>query len=131
MSLIKVVAGVITNKNKFLIARRKKGKTLELMWEYPGGKVKKNEEEKEALKRELFEEFNIETDIKNFITESIHNYGTYKINLRAYYVKHVSGNFKLKDHDEIAWISKKEFTRYEFAPADLKINAFLKKNFDV
>ena len=43
MSYIKVVAGVIIKENKILIARRKKGKSLECMWEYTGGKVEKNE----------------------------------------------------------------------------------------
>ena len=64
MSYIKVVAGVIIKENKILIARRKKGKSLEFMWEYPGGKVEENESEKECLKRELLEEFSIETEIK-------------------------------------------------------------------
>lgn len=128
MSTIKVVAGVIFNKNKFLIARRKKGKKLEYKWEYPGGKVEEKESEKDALKRELFEEFEIKIAVKNFIIESYYDYGEFKINLRAYFVEHLAGDFRLKDHDDIAWISKNELSKYEFAPADLKINEYLKKN---
>tara|TARA_Y200000002_G_C22357293_1_gene527581 strand:+ start:209 stop:604 length:396 start_codon:yes stop_codon:yes gene_type:complete len=131
MNLIKVVAGVIFDKNRFLIARRKKGKKLEYLWEYPGGKVEEKENDEDALKRELFEEFEIEIAVKKFITESYYDYGEYRINLRAYFVEHLAGDFKLKDHDDIAWISKKELSKYEFAPADLKINEFLKKNFNV
>ena len=54
---IKVVAAVIKKNNKILIARRKKGKHLEFKWEYPGGKLENNEDEKSGLKRELEEEF--------------------------------------------------------------------------
>ena len=53
MKYLKVVAAVIKQKDKILIARRKKGKHLELKWEYPGGKLEKYEDEIAALKREL------------------------------------------------------------------------------
>ena len=128
MSYIKVVAGVIIKENKILIARRKKGKSLEFMWEYPGGKVEENESEKECLKRELLEEFSIETEIKQFLTESFHDYGSFKINLRAYLVTHISGDFQLTDHDQVEWITKEEFLNYDFAPADLPINEYLIEN---
>ncbi len=45
MKYLKVVAAVIKQEDKFLIARRKKGKHLELKWEYPGGKLEKFEDE--------------------------------------------------------------------------------------
>ena len=51
---LKIVAGIITNeKNEILIARRKKNKKDFLKWEFPGGKVEKNEENRTALSREL------------------------------------------------------------------------------
>lgn len=128
MSYIKVVAAVIIKDAKVLIARRKQGKSLEFMWEYPGGKVEVNENEKDSLKRELLEEFSIETEVKDYLTESFHDYGSFKINLRAYLVNHISGDFKLTDHDQVAWVTVKEFSKYEFAPADLPINQFLFKN---
>lgn len=128
MSYIKVVAAVIIKDQKVLIARRKQGKSLEFMWEYPGGKVEANENEKDSLKRELLEEFSIETEVKDYLTESFHDYGSFKINLRAYLVNHTSGDFKLTDHDQVAWVTIKEFPNYEFAPADLPINQYLLKN---
>ena len=128
MSYIKVVAGVIIKGNKILIARRKKGKSLEIMWEYPGGKVEENESEKESLKRELLEEFCIDTEIKQYLTESFHDYGSFKINLRAYLVTHIPGDFQLIDHDQVEWVTKEEFLNYNFAPADLPINEYLIEN---
>ena len=43
MKIVDVVAAVIfDNEGKILIAKRKKGKTLENHWEFPGGKVENN-----------------------------------------------------------------------------------------
>ena len=125
---IRVVAAIIKKNDKILIARRKKGTHLEFKWEYPGGKDEENENEKDALKRELLEEFEIFSEIDEYITESFHEYDENKINLRAYSVKHLSGNFKLNDHDKIEWITVKELLKYDFAPADIPINNYLIQN---
>ena len=125
---IKVVAAVIVKENKFLIARRREGKHLEFRWEYPGGKVENNENEKESLKRELKEEFDISASIDDYITESFYEYDKAKINLKAYFVKNYSGTIKLTVHDKINWIKIDELNNYEFAPADIPINNYLIKN---
>ena len=126
--MIKVVAALIKKDNKFLIARRKKGKHLEFKWEYPGGKVEDNEDEKEALKRELKEEFDISVTVGKFITESYYDYEKININLRVYMIEIFSGNFKFIDHDKIEWIKSDEFENYDFAPADIPINEYIIKN---
>ena len=51
--MIEVVAGVIYNDNKFLIAQRKFNKDQGGLWEFPGGKVESGETYQEALKREI------------------------------------------------------------------------------
>ena len=125
MKYLKVVAAVIKQKDKILIARRKKGKHLELKWEYPGGKLEKYEDEIAALKRELKEEFSIDTEISKYLTESFYEYENININLRAYLVENFSGNFNLKDHDKIDWIKIEDIEKYDFAPADIPINNYL------
>jgi len=128
MKYLKVVAAVIKQKDKILIARRKKGKHLELKWEYPGGKLEKYEDEIAALKRELKEEFSIDTEISKYLTESFYEYENININLRAYLVENFSGNFNLKDHDKIDWIKIEDIEKYDFAPADIPINNYLIKH---
>ena len=128
MKYLKVVAAVIKQKDKILIARRKKGKHLELKWEYPGGKLEKYEDEIAALKRELKEEFSIDTEISKYLTESFYEYENININLRAYLVENFSGNFNLKDHDKIDWIKIEDVEKYDFAPADIPINNYLIKH---
>ena len=128
MEYIKVVAAVIKQDNKILIARRKKSKHLELKWEYPGGKLENTEKEDAALKRELREEFSIDATIGRYLTESFYEYGSVNINLKAYLVENFSGDFKLIDHDKIEWIKIEEIKKYEFAPADIPINNYLIEN---
>ena len=47
---IKVVGGIIINKNKILVAQRSIQKEHPLKWEFPGGKIKVNEIEYEGMR---------------------------------------------------------------------------------
>ena len=59
-AMIQVVAGIIFDSDgRFLLARRPRGKVYEGFWEFPGGKVEKNECAAQALVRELEEELGI------------------------------------------------------------------------
>jgi len=121
MEPIAVTAAIIEKDGKFLIARRKKGKHLEGKWEFPGGKIEKQETPEMCLARELQEEFGILAEITDFITESLFNYGDRKIRLLGYRAKYLSGEFRLNAHDEIKWINKNEFGKFDFAEADLPL----------
>ena len=128
--MIEVAATIIEYEGKLLAFQRcpSKFEYVSNKFEFPGGKVEENEDEKEALKRELLEEFEISSKIDKYITESFYEYDKNKINLRAYSVKHLSGDFKLNDHDRIEWITIEELAKYDFAPADVPINNYLIKN---
>ena len=72
--MIEVVAGVIYKDNKFLIAQRNLKKSQGGLWEFPGGKLESGESCEAALKREIFEEFEVEIEVEGYITENIHHY---------------------------------------------------------
>jgi len=111
---LEVTAAVIVDKDKFLAAKRSAGKHLAGHWEFHGGKIDPGETPEQCLKRELKEEFTIESEIGEFVAESIFDYGDKRIRLLAYKVKHLSGEFQLIDHDEIRWLPIEEldsFTR--------------------
>jgi 8-oxo-dGTP diphosphatase len=60
MKLLLVVAVALVDADgRVLIARRPQGKTLEGLWEFPGGKVDAGERPEAALVRELDEELGI------------------------------------------------------------------------
>ena len=119
--MILVVAAIIKKQNKYLIARRASQKAHGGRWEFPGGKIEKGETPEIALERELFEELSIKTRIGPFVISATHDYENFKIKLMAYEVAHLSGEFKLSDHDEIAWVTAAEMKAYHMSGADLSI----------
>ena len=119
--MILVVAAIIKKQNKYLIARRASQKAHGGRWEFPGGKIEKGETPEIALERELFEELSIKTRIGPFVISATHDYENFKIKLMAYEVAHLSGEFKLYDHDEIAWVTAAEMKAYHMSGADLSI----------
>ncbi|WP_201317499.1 (deoxy)nucleoside triphosphate pyrophosphohydrolase [Paenibacillus sp. EPM92] len=124
--MIEVAAAIIENEHgQILIARRKKGKAQEGLWEFPGGKIENNETIEECLRRELLEEMNIQIQPYKPFGVNDHYYGETHIRLHAHKAKYVSGDIVLVDHDEYRWIFTENLGEYEFAPADIKFVVIL------
>ena len=85
---ISVAVGVIYNSSgdKVLISRRNKGQHLAGYWEFPGGKIKSNEDVRSALKRELYEELGIEIKKTRPLTLIKHDYPEKKVLLDVYVI---------------------------------------------
>ena len=118
---VRVVAGVLTQGQSFLIARRRNGKSLAGYWEFPGGKLEDNESPEQALKRELQEEFSIDVTVEGYIGRSEYDYDHISIELLAYRASIHTGEFKLTDHDAIEWVTIEQAKSYRLAPADIPI----------
>jgi pyruvate dehydrogenase complex dehydrogenase (E1) component len=57
-----------------------------------------------ALERVLKEEFTIQTKTGIYITSTIQDYRTFKINLLAYYSDYIIWDLMLADHDKNPWV---------------------------
>ena len=125
MKKFDVVAAVILKSNKFFIAQRNSNKHMGLCWEFPGGKVEKNENFEQALKREIKEELNISILINKKI--GVENYQDNKINVKLHYYlcSQIDGEFILNEHEDSAWVAKNEFNKYNFAEGDKDIISLL------
>ena len=125
MKKFDVVAAVILKNNKFFIAQRNRNKHMGLCWEFPGGKVEKNENFEQALKREIKEELNISILINKKI--GVENYQDNKINVKLHYYlcSQIDGEFILNEHEDSAWVTKNEFSKYNFAEGDKDIISLL------
>ncbi|QUH26813.1 (deoxy)nucleoside triphosphate pyrophosphohydrolase [Serpentinicella alkaliphila] len=125
--MLDVVAVILENEfGDILIAKRKKGKELEGYWEFPGGKVEKNETPENSLKREIKEEMNIDIRVGSFVGESIYKYERGTIKLLAYKGNIIRGEITLLDHDEYRWVKYKELKLYKLAPADVPLVELIK-----
>lgn len=120
-----VVAAVIKKNNTYLIAQRNKNKHMGLKWEFPGGKVNKNENFNEALKREIWEELNIEINILEKITTEKYKDEEINIMLHYYLCSQKNGTIKLNEHENLVWIKKKDFEKYNFVEGDANILSLL------
>lgn len=126
--MITVVAALIKKNNKYLIARRATGSEDVLgKWEFPGGKVEKNESEEHAIEREIKEEFEMNIKAKRFIINNICEYPSKTIDLRLYECKYISGEFHLHDHFEYKFVKKEEIVNYDLCPADIPLAKYVKK----
>ncbi|MDM5225008.1 NUDIX domain-containing protein [Cytobacillus sp. NJ13] len=120
-SVTTVVAGILIEEGKVLIAKRSGNDDLAGKWEFPGGKVKKKETPERGLRRELYEELGIKVRVRKYFGESIYKYKSGVIRLMAYYVRRVDGDFKLDVHEEVKFINVEELSDYDFLPADIPL----------
>ncbi len=120
-----VTCTIIEKEGRILIARRAADQKLAGKWEFPGGKVEDGESPEECLKRELEEEFGIQAEVGEFICSNKHHYDHISIELMAFRVKYISGEFTLTDHDTIEWVAPEELLNYDLAEADIPIAEML------
>ena len=127
---IKVVAGLILQNDKLLICQRPNFKDHPLKWEFPGGKIKNDETNEEALIREINEELSI-----NIINcEKLIDYNFYykdlnkRVFIYFYLVNNFSGKVLNNFHKELKWIEIKDIREYDFLEGDLKIIDYISSN---
>ena len=125
MKFTNVVAAIIKKDKQYLIAQRNKNKHLGLKWEFPGGKLYENENFEEALKREIQEELNITINIHKKIAEEKYKDEKIDIILHYYLCSLKNGTIKLNEHENLAWVEKKNFEKYDFVEGDVNILASL------
>lgn len=127
--MITVVAAFIKKDNKFLIAQRATGDQNVLgKWEFPGGKVEPEENEMQAIEREIREEFNLEIKAIKFMINHVCKYPSKTIDLRLYECEYIKGKFNLHAHSKYRFVSKDEILNYDLCPADIPLAKFIKES---
>lgn len=120
-----VTAAVIEKDGKILLAQRKEGSALAGKWEFPGGKLEPGETPQACLRRELMEEFGVETEIGEFVCSSCFEYKHLPIELLVYRARHLAGEFKLNDHARIEWVAPADLKNFDLSSADIPVLDFL------
>ena len=120
-----VVAAIIKKDNFYLIVQRNRNKYMGLKWEFPGGKVETNETFHEALSREIQEELNIQINVHEKIAEEKYKDDEIDIILHYYLCSEKSGTIRLNEHENIAWVEKEDFDKYDFVEGDGNVLSLL------
>ena len=121
MDPIIVTCAIINIDNKILAVQRSRLMSLPMKWEFPGGKLEPAETEMECIKREIREELNIEIVVLERLLPSLYRYPTFTIELIPYTANYVSGELKLKEHNNYVLLNKDELNTLDWAEADLPI----------
>lgn len=127
--IVIVAACVLVNGDgTVLIARRPEGRPLAGLWEFPGGKVEKEEEPEAALIRELAEELGIaiaKADLAP-LTFVSHAYPNFHLLMPLYICRRWQGELEGLEGQELAWVRADDLDRYDMPPADEPLKATLR-----
>lgn len=120
---MKVAVAIILDKQgKVLITKRSMDLDHGGFWEFPGGKVEKDELPAEALVRETREEVGIDALDYSFLGEIVHHYETKTVHLLAYVIQKYQGEARCCESQlALSWVNRSELKHFTFPAANLGI----------
>ena len=121
MKLLLVVAAALVDADgRVLLSQRPKGKALEGLWEFPGGKIEGDEPPEDALVRELREELGIDvkTPCLAPLTFASYAYEDFHLLMPLYVCRKWEGVVQPLDGQALKWVRPKDMRSYPMPPAD-------------
>ena len=112
------IAIVKNSEDLFLISLRPLSVDQGGKWEFPGGKVEKNEFPEQAMCRELLEEVGLTVLEYQLLESKTFDYTDRSLRLHFYLVTHFSGKAQGKEGQSIKWVNKEQLALYEFPDAN-------------
>lgn len=123
-----IALGVVYNaaRDKVLVARRARHSHLGGMLEFPGGKVRSDETVLRALKRELFEEININIKDCSPLISFDYDYPDKPLRFSVWKVHGWTGQLQGKEGQVTKWVDLSSLVAADFPPANKGIIAACK-----
>ncbi|MFQ3175987.1 MAG: 8-oxo-dGTP diphosphatase [Psychromonas sp.] len=115
------IAIVKNSQNLFLICLRPDHVHQGGKWEFPGGKINKNESAEQAMLRELKEEVGITALDYRLLETTFFDYGDKQLNLNFFLVNQFTGEALAQEGQRMQWVSKAELLNYSFPDANAAI----------
>lgn len=118
-----IAVGVIysESREKVLVTKRPVIAHMGGLWEFPGGKVRDNEDVLTALKRELFEELDLEVGSAHPLIQIEHDYFDKHVKLDVWVIDDWKGNVYGKEGQELEWTWITQLRQKEFPCANTAI----------
>ncbi len=117
-----VTAALIVRGTELLICQRTRHQPMPLKWEFPGGKIERGEQPRDALARELDEELGIRAAIGDEVARIRHVYpGGGAVELRFFVVREFDGPIENRIFRDVRWVPRSELPEYDFLEADRKL----------
>lgn len=118
--IVVVVAAVIEEDGRFLLTRRQPGVHLAGMWEFPGGKIDRDEPHGDALRREIREELGADVQVGELVLHTEHAYPDRTISLHFYRCSLI-GAPRPQLGQEMRWFRREELPALDMPPADAEL----------
>ena len=119
---IHVIAAVIRDgQGRILIARRPDHVHMGGLWEFPGGKLERDEPRFDGLVRELREELGISVTEARPLLDIRHDYPDKSVRLDVWLVTGFEGEAHGAEGQPVRWVSSCELDEYEFPTANSPI----------
>lgn len=127
--IIAVSVAIINQDKKVLIAKRPEDKPMPNKWEFPGGKLEKNESLEVCGAREIKEELDLDITVQEYLgyEDIVYKEKVFCLHLYAAVQKDLSQEIKLNEHDEVQWVGIEDFHKYDFPASKLPFIKQLKK----
>jgi 8-oxo-dGTP diphosphatase len=120
MKTIEVVAAVICRGPEVFATQRGYGE-FKGYWEFPGGKVERDETREDALKREIREELNTDIATDRFLTTVNCNYPAFHLTMHCYICHVVKGKLELLEAEDSRWLDRSHLRIVNWLPADAEV----------
>jgi len=121
------IGALIDLDGRVLITKRPSDKIMPGFWEFPGGKIKKNESPENALIRELKEELglNISSQCIAPIGFSSHSYEEFNVVLLLYACRGWNETVKPIEVVDMKWVNSNELRSYKMPKANKSLISFI------
>ena len=129
MKEIEVCAAVIIKDKKILLTQRGYGEYKD-KWEFPGGKIEKDESKEDAIIREIKEELDASIKVDNFLCKVEYDYTAFYLKMNVFCVSFEDEHIIFKEHESYKWISFNyldDVKKLDLLPADNLVISYLKK----
>lgn len=119
------IACIDYRDGKIFIAKRQPVGDMGGRWEFPGGKIEDGEDFKQAIQREMQEEFGVLVEVHNKITDSTFEHKGKECTLDVYEVSFphdgIAKPFVLTEHTEYKWEYVENIKDLNFVDSDKKV----------
>jgi len=125
--LVSAVA-LIDVDGRVLLAQRPPGKSMEGLWEFPGGKVETGETPEAALIRELHEELGIDTwqSCLAPLTFASHAYPDFHLLMPLFACRKWQGTPMAREGQVLKWVTPRRLSEFPMPPADIPLIPILR-----
>jgi 8-oxo-dGTP diphosphatase len=124
---IRVAAGILsTADGHVLIADRRRSRSMQDYWEFPGGKLHEDETSEQALARELSEELGVDVVHARHFQHLRHNYDDLKVAIDFFLVDDWQGEPCGVEGQQLKWIARSQLDQVPLLPADMPVVEALK-----